>query len=984
VIPSQAPIPQALTEDAAFTARARIVDLLGREQIADAPTAVSELLKNAVDAYADEAVVHFTPAAQRLLVEDNGLGMRKTDLLGKWLVLATDAKHSAPDASWLTHATPAQRARLTAGNPPLGRKGIGRLATAHLGRGLLVWTRWGTGADAEGTLLLVHWGLFQLPRLALDRLRFPLRHYPHGDVPTTDHVLELMGELAVRVESLRSDPDVGEDTTVLEQIVADLSVDFRRGLDAPLAYRTAPGTQFLVLGTTPEVDELFKQEEHVGEDVEVSEGMRLLLGFCDPFTESAPRLHVRFLVNGEEPRAVREFWTPDDFTAADYVIDVAMDEQGFVTGRLRVREHTYEYQFQTRDLPARFRNPGRLRLYVGYVPGRERSWLTPDDHYAFDERLQAYGALYVYRDGIRVLPYGRVDQDFLEFEERRSKKAGRYFFSYRRMFGGVFLDSAENAGLQDKAGREGFIKNGAYRGLVRCLKDIFIDIATSYFSSGSTAAKARAEQENAEAARKRAAEHKQAFLDRLAERRARIVRHRSLLAGEFNLLQPRITRLEGALPQVSGEELDGILTAYRRVWEKVQGALDDLSVPQPASVILDEAEQAVAQAYQTDIDQLEQSWTRKLHALDAHIQRLLTAADAARKARQAVQTRIAEVRAEARTRITQAYEEFRAVGHRVLDEAEAWAQRQLSELDALLGEGLPVGDGSQRGEEAAMPPADTEAILAGYQRHLREIDLPFWSLARTHIEGLHDAESGEAAIGALSRELETLEERTRVLADLAQLGLIVEAVDHDYTVLFQHVRDDLDTLQALSQTGQGAEIVARLERSMTGLEAKLRLLSPLYRRKFSVKRDLSGQEIRAFLEGVYPLESLRDVTLEYSQRFTAMVMPAVNVPVVLAAAANLVSNSIYWVTKGSPPQRIRFSITPGGFVVSDSGPGVHPRDCERIFEPFFGRRPYGRGLGLYIARTNLRGGDLDLLLAEEPQRGALSGANFIIRKKEQS
>ena len=36
-----------------FKVHARVLDLLGSEQIADMPTAVSELFKNAYDAYAD-------------------------------------------------------------------------------------------------------------------------------------------------------------------------------------------------------------------------------------------------------------------------------------------------------------------------------------------------------------------------------------------------------------------------------------------------------------------------------------------------------------------------------------------------------------------------------------------------------------------------------------------------------------------------------------------------------------------------------------------------------------------------------------------------------------------------------------------------------------------------------------------------------------------------------------------------------------------
>ena len=41
-----------MIKEFAFQARARTVDHLGREQIADCPTAISELWKNAFDAYA--------------------------------------------------------------------------------------------------------------------------------------------------------------------------------------------------------------------------------------------------------------------------------------------------------------------------------------------------------------------------------------------------------------------------------------------------------------------------------------------------------------------------------------------------------------------------------------------------------------------------------------------------------------------------------------------------------------------------------------------------------------------------------------------------------------------------------------------------------------------------------------------------------------------------------------------------------------------
>lgn len=73
--------------------------------------------------------------------------------------------------------------------------------------------------------------------------------------------------------------------------------------------------------------------------------------------------------------------------------------------------------------------------------------------------------------------------------------------------------------------------------------------------------------------------------------------------------------------------------------------------------------------------------------------------------------------------------------------------------------------------------------------------------------------------------------------------------------------------------------------------------------------------------------------------------------------ANLLDNSIYWLdrTRGGGKGGdilVEIKEIPSGFIVrvSDSGPGVEEQDRERIFEPYFSKKPDGMGLGLYIAR----------------------------------
>src|SRR3954454_21964603 len=81
---------------AKFRTRARAVDMLGRQQIAGIPTAISELFKNAHDAYADHAEVDFYRNDGLFVLRDDGLGMTEAEFLDRWLVLGTESKLGAP------------------------------------------------------------------------------------------------------------------------------------------------------------------------------------------------------------------------------------------------------------------------------------------------------------------------------------------------------------------------------------------------------------------------------------------------------------------------------------------------------------------------------------------------------------------------------------------------------------------------------------------------------------------------------------------------------------------------------------------------------------------------------------------------------------------------------------------------------------------------------------------------------------------------
>jgi hypothetical protein len=111
---------------APFQTRARTIDHLGRGQIADAPTAVSELWKNSYDAYARDVALHIFDGTPEIgLVTDDGAGMSLAGFRERWLVIGTESKIEFGDDEQPETFGLAERIRQ-------GEKGIGRLSAAFL------------------------------------------------------------------------------------------------------------------------------------------------------------------------------------------------------------------------------------------------------------------------------------------------------------------------------------------------------------------------------------------------------------------------------------------------------------------------------------------------------------------------------------------------------------------------------------------------------------------------------------------------------------------------------------------------------------------------------------------------------------------------------------------------------------------------------------------------------------------------------------
>ncbi len=468
---------------AQFRTKARAVDLLGKGQIADLPTAISELWKNGYDAYAKKlscdlyASGYADVKSPIFSLSDDGFGMSQNDILTKWIVLGTDSKSRGK-----IFLTDEQRFGLST-RVPMGEKGIGRLSVAYLGSPMLMLSK------KRGELcqmVLMDWRILENYNLFIDDVNIPLYEFASMDQFRSNLVL---------MKDEFTDNFLGHNTNAWQEQndLCTLIINSINSLVVPNVIEkeiedfflniNSHGTRFIIFEPDDQLLDLSIYNPNDDDSITLVELKRSLSGIYNSFLKEEPDFSTVFNVRSSTGvyNIIQDFFDYDDFNKADNYIKGHIDENGMFEGIVRVYKQTFTHKFRPVRVPGK--TPyGPFDIELGTIEGRSKySLLSPDEYDAMDRKTEKFGGLYIYRDKFRVLPYGKTDYDFLKFEERRSKKAGAYFFSHRNMFGYIAISREGNKSLTDKAGREGLIENKAYREFKSNLIDLFINIAKIYF-----------------------------------------------------------------------------------------------------------------------------------------------------------------------------------------------------------------------------------------------------------------------------------------------------------------------------------------------------------------------------------------------------------------------------------------------------------------------------------------------------------------------
>lgn len=957
-----------------FRTKARAVDLLGKGQIADLPTAITELWKNGYDAYADNLKADLYKEGYNglsksyFVILDDGKGMSGSDVLDKWLVLGTDSKSRAEldkeseDTLW-------KRPRIKA-----GEKGIGRLSVAYLGNPMLMLTK-RIGFPMQAVYF--DWRLLENYNLFLDDIIIPIKSVDKTESLRIDF-FELKKMFLSNFDKetdfdgnpiwegkqtvLKSDIISDSENAVLEEPILNNIFSFFESDDAH-------GTMFLIFNPINQIIELSeKDEDNIDEKMFV---ITSLSGFTNPFKEKTIDISTTINIHTESEQydlltSSGNFFTRKDFDLADVFINGKFDGKGGFKGEIRIYDQiiNYDYVNPRKRISTSFY--GEIPIELGYSQGEEKSSLLTEQQFAsLKSKANLYGGLYIYRDEFRVLPYGRHNADFLNFEQRRSRRAGTYYFSYRRMFGYLGLEREKNPTLTDKSSREGLINNTQYRAFTNDVIGFFVTLAQDYFAT-------EAKESLFLDKKKEINEQNEALQADKAREKAEKIAFTKSLNSYPQKLDEHQNKYESLLNRLD-EKLDNINVTY----SEIEDILDEL---QKLDLELKGLIPKVPKRYKPTETQKE-----RLYKFESRLNNYIELVTPRREELNKKAQDKLEIR-DLKIDFTKKYNSYISSLEKSLNEC----RQQLDEKSASLNK-----DYKERARQLINSLSENKERIIGsivskeqvnqfadeiekqYNTISEEAEKTLFPLVE-HIKRLSFDIDEEQVQGAYKAQYDQMKYQWEQTRDTAQLGIAVEIIDHEFNQLYAKINSQLGELSKKNEVNSIKEF-GFLEKNFKQLEDKYALLSPLYRISGALIKNISGDTIYNYLLEFFEnqIEAYK-ISFEVSDDFKGHFI-SIKEPVIHTVFINIINNAIYWMRNKEPRTiKLDYLSETKEIIIANSGVKIPDYRLDKIFDLFYSQRPNGRGIGLYLSKQSLNEAGLDIYATNDKKYNTLNGACFVI------
>lgn len=722
---------------------------------------------------------------------------------------------------------------------------------------------------------------------------------------------------------------------------------------------------------------------------------RILLGFGNAMSpEHAPPVKAEFrdhkpTGNFDELIGSDEFFSSEDLVSSDHFIEGRFDEYGQFQGAIQIfRSEPIDMTLSWPESKGRPIACGPFDLRLAVIQGKvEETLIEPEQYNRIMSKMERYGGLYVYRDGIRILPYGLPDFDWLGIEFRRTKSASDWFFSHRRMAGYIALNRHDNGALNEKAGREGFRQNRAYRDLQAVLSHWFQQIAKDFFRKSSERSPAfreilegqRLEAQRLRERKARAMELKRRFREELS------AQHDAIESGEYeNQIQGILTASLEQLGKVIDSTVSSLTDKKKQMLSSETIKIEDgavseieslsrkLQMSRPRNFSLSKADTG---AYESYLDWLEGFRKHKLEPAVEHVrsiagqtrEKIGVKVSRSERARNGIEEEIRQIDGLIANLVKRVQSESEAFRATVNTHAAQLKERFTEEIQSLQSDLQRQDLDSLNDDAAAVVQRNIEVRLESvFITTKGELYALLDQLKSVNEDVQHESLPDET-IAALEGRIGELEEQLTFYNDLAQAGSAVSILGHELENVVSGLRGSIRDIKPWADgTPELQKVYDRLRTYYDHLDSYIGLFAPLTRRVRRRRVVVTGVSILSYVRELFSERLSRaEIELRVSESFESWSIKSFR-STLIAAVVNIVDNAIYWISSDRNAELwIEFDTWEKGIVIRNGGPGVPRRVARVIFDFGMSNKPGGRGMGLAVSREALASIGLDLELAEE-------------------
>ena len=418
---------------------ARLLTMLGDQLIKNETIALTELVKNAYDADADVCRVKFinfncdsTNNSESIIeISDNGYGMSKDIITKHFLNPATPIKKSGKELR-----------KSKKGRICQGEKGIGRFSMLKLGKKVTVYSK-------EPECAVVHSIKFDFgdydeeflfrngisEEIFLDQIEIQYDECVISSFDSTSLIAESQHGTVIRIEQLKGEWNQNKIDEFKKDMVrfSPFEID-----DNSIVNNMDFNTDIYING---EQDNYKKSAIKKIEDIIYN---KALYKVSRRYEEKNKRISFSYIEANDVKSTVVVYLSdnaPEDRNSIDFkgIRFYDAEVRKYFDGGSTTSCGDFSYEFYIFDFEAK--------------PNEFFGLSKEDKEVVRDHRI------FLYRDNVRVQPYGAPNDDWLQIDRTRAKDKAGNMFSNDQIVGQIKITKANNKNLKDKTSREGIIED---------------------------------------------------------------------------------------------------------------------------------------------------------------------------------------------------------------------------------------------------------------------------------------------------------------------------------------------------------------------------------------------------------------------------------------------------------------------------------------------------------------------------------------------